>query len=120
MAVVTLDRAVLVRHAAVVAARGHAVVGAQRLIALGQVGRRGRIEVAEGGRERVGPMLARRTAERPQRVLQTARESGEALAAEHHFAMFPGRVGEREVIEAVVERCAGDRDAKIAGIGEVR
>ena len=47
-------------------------------------------------------MLARRTAERPQRVLQSAGESGEALAAEHHLAVFEATEGEPEMVQAVV------------------
>ena len=120
VAVVALDDAVLVRHAAVVAARHHAVVSAQRLVALGvRSTAAAGIEVAERGRERVGAVLARRTAERPQRVLQTVRQGGEALAAEHHLGMLPTRVGECEVVEAVLERLAGDCDAEPGRVGEV-
>ena len=119
MAVVALDRPVLVRDAPVVAARRHAVVGTQRLVAPGQVGRGGGIEVAEGRRQRVRPVLARRPAQGPERVLQAAGQGDEALPAEHDLGMLPARAGEGEVVEAMLERRPGDGDAELAGSGEV-
>jgi len=46
-------------------------MGAQRVIAPGEVGGGVLVEIAEGGRQAVAAMLARGAAERPQRVLQT-------------------------------------------------
>ena len=65
----TLDRAVLVREAGVVASSGHAVMLAQRFIAPGLIGAGVVVEVAKRRREAVRAMLPRRTAQRPQGVL---------------------------------------------------
>ena len=62
VAVGTLDGAVLVGDAAVVAGRLHAVVGHQRLVAPGQVVPGGSVEVAERRRQAVAAMLAGRAA----------------------------------------------------------
>jgi len=59
VAVRRLDRAVLMGETAVVAAGGHAVVGAESSVALGPVLLDRRREVAERGRKAVGAMLAR-------------------------------------------------------------
>ena len=104
MAVRAFDRAVLVRHAGIVAGRGHAVVGAQRLVAQGEVRLRRRVEVAEGRRQAVGPVLARRSAEQPQGVLQPFGQGDEALAAEDHVRVLEAGIGEAEVVEPVIER----------------
>ena len=53
-------------------------------------------------------MLARRAAERPQRVLQALGQRHEALAAEHDMGMLEAGEGQAEVIEPVIERRAGD------------
>jgi hypothetical protein len=63
MAVGALDRAVLVGDAAIIAARRHAVMRAQCLVAPGQIGSGIGIEVAERGGEAVAAMLARAAAE---------------------------------------------------------
>ena len=68
MAVRTFDRAVLMRDTAIVARRLHPVMGAQRVIAPGQVLARILVQVAERGREAVAAVLVWRTAERPQRA----------------------------------------------------
>ena len=64
-----LDGAVLVGNAGVVAGRRHAVVGAQRLIALSLILQGIALEIAERRREAVAAMLERRAAKRPERVL---------------------------------------------------
>ena len=115
-----LDGAVLVRFAAIVAARAHAVVAAQRLIALGQVGLLVDGQIAEGRRQAVGTVLAGGTAQPPQGVLQPFGQGREALAAEDDLGVFPAAAGEAEVIEAMVERHAGESDTELAGVGEVR
>ena len=120
MAVRSLDGAVLVRLAAVVARRHHAVVRAQRGVARGGVLAPVRVEVAVGGGQTVGAVLARRAAERPQGVLETLGEGREALAAEHHVHVGEAGVRQSEVVQAVLERIPGDADPKPAGVGEVR
>ena len=78
-------------------------MGAQLLVAPGQVLLRLAIEVAERRRQAVAAMLFRHAAQRPQRVLQAFGERHEALAAEHHMGMLEAREGEPEVIEPVIE-----------------
>jgi hypothetical protein len=56
-------------------------------------------------------MLERHAAERPKCVLRTDGERCEALAAKHRLGMLPGRISQHEVIEAMVQRLAGDVDA---------
>ena len=59
MAVRAFDRAVLVRHAAIVAGRLHPVMGAQRLVAPGQIlARIPGVEIAERRRQAVAAMLS--------------------------------------------------------------
>jgi hypothetical protein len=120
VAVRALDRAVLVREPGVVAAGCHAVVGAQRVVAPGQVLGRVAPEVAEGGREAVAAVLARRAAERPERVLQALGQRHMALTAEHDMGVLETRAGQPEVVQPVLERLAGDGDAEVAHVGEVR
>ena len=115
-----LDRAVLVRDAAIVARRRHAVMGAQLLVAPRQVLLGIAIEVAERRRQAVAAMLFRHAAQRPQRVLQAFGQRHEALAAEHHMGMLEARERQPEVVEPVLERLARDRDAEPAHVGEVR
>ena len=43
-------------------------------------------------------MFVRRSAERPQRILQTLGQRDKALASEHHVGMREAREGEPEVI----------------------
>jgi hypothetical protein len=83
-----LDRAVLVGDAGIVAGRCHPVMGAQGVIASGQILLRVPIEIAEGGRQAVGPMLPRSPAERPERVLETFGEGHEALTTEDDMGML--------------------------------
>jgi len=65
MTVRAFDRTVLVRHAAVVAGRFHAVMRAQRLVAAGLILPRVVVEIAEGGRQAIAAMLHGSAAERP-------------------------------------------------------
>ena len=65
-------------------------------------------------------MLARHAAELPEGVLQSFGESGEALAAADRLEKAPARVGEPEVVEQVRERPAGEGDAELGPVGEVR
>src|ERR1700740_3477513 len=94
-------------------------MSAQRLIATRLILTCVVVEIAEGGRQAVAAMLRWRATKRPQRVLQSLGQRHKALAAEHDMAVFPAREGQSKVIEAVIERHAGDADAKIAHIGEI-
>src|SRR5260370_146214 len=102
------------------AARRHAVMGAQFLVAPRQVVLGVAIEVTERRRQAVAAVLFRHTAQRPQRVLQAFGERHEALAAEHHMGMRKAREGKPEVIEPAQQRRTRDGDAKGAHVGEVR
>src|SRR5229473_1963668 len=102
------------------AARRHAVMGAQFLVAPRQVVLGVAIEVTERRRQAVAAVLFRHPAQRPQRVLQAFGERHEALAAEHHMGMRKAREGKPEVIEPAQQRRARDGDAKGAHVGEVR
>src|SRR6266852_4749293 len=115
----TLDRTVLVRDTRIVARRRHAVMGAQLLVAPGQVLLGIPMEVAERRRQAVAAMLAWHTAQRPQRALKAFRERHKTFAAEYHMGML--KTGERqpEVIKSVSKRRASDRDAERAHVGEV-
>ena len=77
-------------------------------------------EIAIGGREPVGAVLARHAAELPQRLLQALGQSREAFPALNGAHMLPAREGEPEVIEHMLERLAGDRHREGVGMGEVR
>src|SRR5712671_6212720 len=102
------------------AARRHAVMGAQFLVAPRQVVLGVAIEVTERRRQAVAAMLFRHPAQRPQRVLQAFGERHEALPAEHHMGMRKAREGQPEVVEPMIERLARDGDAEGAQVGEVR
>ncbi len=65
MAVRAFDRPVLMRDAAIVAGRLHAVMRAQRLVATRLILPRVVVEIAEGGRQAVAAMLQGSPAERP-------------------------------------------------------
>src|SRR5271156_3175666 len=82
MTVRAFDRAVLMRDTAIVARRLHPVMGAQRVVAPGEIVTGIRVEVAERGRKTVTAVFERRTAERPQRVLQSLGKRHIAFAAE--------------------------------------
>jgi hypothetical protein len=64
-------------------------MGAQRLVATRLVDAGIVIEGAERGRQTVGPVLSRYTAERPKCVLQTYGKRRETLAAKHRLGMLP-------------------------------
>jgi len=95
-------------------------MGAQRLVAACLVDPGIVIEIAERRREAVGTMLERHATEREERVLQANRQCGETLSAEHRFGMLPGRIGQHEVIQPMVQRLAGNADAGIGHVGEIR
>ena len=119
MAMGAFDRAVLMRDADIVARRHHAVMVHQRGVALGDIVARIGGKIAERRREAVAAMLLRRAAERPQGVLQTLGQGGEALSAEHDMGVLETGEDQSEVIEPVVELFSGDGDAEAAGVGEV-
>jgi hypothetical protein len=104
-----IDRAVLVCHATIIARRRHAVMRAQRLVALGQIRRRVPIEIAERRREAVAAVFRLRATQNPQGVLQSLRQGDEALAAQYHVGLLPARERQAEVIHT-----------ELAGIGEIR
>ena len=110
-AVAALDRAVLARDAAIVTGRHHAAMRRQRAVTARQVRGVRQGEIAESGRETVGAMLARDTAEKMQGVVETARQRRVTLAAQHDLGMLEAGTGEGEVIEAVLERRSGDGGA---------
>ena len=64
-------------------------------------------------------MLFRHAAQRPQRILQAFRERHKTLAAEHHMGMLEARERQPEVVQPVIERLTGNRDAEPAHVGEV-
>ena len=92
---------------------------AERLVALGHILRLVLAQVAERRRQAVGAVLARHTAEMPQRVLQALRQRREALPAEYHVGMGEARPGKAEVVEHVIQRLTGDGHAKRPHAGEV-
>src|ERR1700731_2460216 len=114
-----LDRAVLVCDASIVARRHHAVMGAQLLIAAGEVLLGITIEIAERRRQAVAAVLLWYPTQPPQRVLQAFRERHEALAAKHNMSMLEARERQPEVIEPMIEPRARDHDPKRAHVGEV-
>ena len=59
-------------------------------------------------------------AEGPERVLEVLGQRGETLAAEHDAGMLPAAVGQHEVVEPMRKRRAGDGDAELGRVGEVR
>jgi hypothetical protein len=95
-------------------------MGAERLVARCQILLGVGAQIAEGGRQTVAAMLLGNAAERPQGILQTFGQRHKALAAEHHMGVFKTRKRQTEVIEALIEKLAGDGDAKIVSVGEVR
>jgi hypothetical protein len=120
MAMPALDRAVLVRDASIVAGRQHTVMGGQIGEAAGDILGIVGTQVAERRRQTVGAMLGRCAAQERERGGQAGGQRGIALAAEHHLAVFEARVDEREVVQPVFERHAGDRYPKPVHVGEVR
>src|SRR5665213_3185467 len=93
MAMRAFDRAVLVRHARIVAGRRHAVMAAQRLVARRQILLGVGAEIAERGREAVASVLLGDPAQRPQGVLQPFRKGYKTFAAEHDVGVFEAGEG---------------------------
>src|SRR5208282_5832868 len=110
---------VLMREAGVVTGWRHAVMAAERLVALRQILLRVGIEIAEGGRQAIAAMLLGNAAERPQRILQALGQRDEALAAEDNMGMLETRECQSEVIEPMRQRDAGNHNAERARVGEV-
>ena len=79
-------------------------MGAQLLVAPGEVLLGLTIEIAERRRQAVAAVLLRHAAQRPQRVLQAFGQRHEALAAEHDMGMLEARECQPEVIEPMIER----------------
>ena len=98
-----LDGAVLVRDATVVAARRHAVMLAQGIVAARQILPRFGVEVAEGCRQAVAAVLCRCPAQGPECVLQSLGQCNVALAAQDHMGMLEARPDEAEVVEPMIE-----------------
>src|ERR1700674_5509568 len=88
MAMRAFDRAVLMRHAGVVAGRRHAVMAAERLVACRQIFFGVGAEIAERGRKAVASVLLGNAAQRPQGVLQPLRKCYKTFAAEHDMGVF--------------------------------
>src|SRR4029434_1669941 len=116
----SLDRAVLVCQATIVARRRHAIVCTQRLVALSQILRCIGLEIAERRREAIAAVFLRCATERPQGVLQTLGQRDEALAAQYHASLLPAGERQAEVIEPMVERDTSDAHAELHRIGEIR
>src|ERR1700693_2289117 len=91
MSVRTFDGAILVCDTPVVAGRYHVVMAHEPLVATRQILLSGAVQVAEFRRAASAPMFARRTAERPQCILQTLGQCDKALAAEHDVSMLEAR-----------------------------
>ncbi len=76
-------------------------------------------QVMHRRRQPIRSMLGRDSAQGPQGVLQALREALIALR-EADRAVLPVRVRQHEVVNHVVERLAGDRNAQLRQVGEVR
>ena len=95
-------------------------MGAQRFIAARLVEPGIVIEIAKRSGEAVRTVLDRHAAKRKERVLQANGKRGETFPAKHRLGMLPGRVGQHEVIQPMVQRLAGNADAGIGHVGEIR
>src|SRR5262249_11664720 len=78
----TLDDAILMRQAAIVAGRLHPITDAQGLVTRGEVFACMLVQITEGGREAVAPMLTRRPTQGSQRILQPFGERDITLATQ--------------------------------------
>jgi len=76
--------------------------------------------VAEGGREAVGAVVLRRTAQRPESLLKVLGQRHETFPAQNHTDMLPTAVDHDEVVKQVRERLTCDRHLQFLGMGEVR
>src|SRR3954454_14139597 len=65
-------------------------------------------------------MLERRSAERPQRILQTFGQSDIALATQDDMRMLEAGVGQSEMIQPVIKRQTCDGDAQVGHVGKIR
>jgi len=52
--------------------------------------------------------------------LQADGKRGETLPAQYRLGMLPGRVCQHEMIQPMVQRPAGDADAGVGHVGEIR
>ena len=95
-------------------------LGAQGLVATRLVDASIVIEIAERGGQAVGTMFDGHPAERPKCVLQADGKRGETLAAERRLGVLPGRVSQHEMIQPMVQCLAGDADAGVGHVGEIR
>jgi hypothetical protein len=76
--------------------------------------------VLERGRQADGAMFTGTATGLPERVLQAVGQGFEALATLDDTGVLPAREGQHAVVQAVIERHAGDRDARVGHDGEVR
>jgi len=113
-------RAILVTGSAVVAGRAHPVVGAQPVVAFGQILLLVGAQVLVGRQQTVGAMFPRGPAEAPQRFLQPLGQRRVGLPAEHHLHVAPAAEGQAEVVQAVHQRLAVDGDRHVLQLGEIR
>ncbi len=109
--------AVLVRLSDVDALTIHAVVREQVAIARLKLTRHRQIIHRRG--QAVAAMAPRRTAEFPERFLQTVGQGLERLRRAN-IHRLPVRVGQHEVVHQVIERLPRDGDAQVVHVGEVR
>jgi hypothetical protein len=108
-----------VGNTTVVAAWHHAEMGDECLETLRQIVGVWLGQVAECRRKAVAAVLLRHTAKQAQGVLQAARQSRVALAAEHDLDMLEAGTGQCEMIQPMFEAPATDDDAEFADIGEI-
>ena len=91
-----------------VAGRLHPVMGAQCVIAPGQVLARIVVQIAERGGQAVAPVIEQCATQCPQCVLQPLGQRHAAFAAENDMRVLEAGIGEPEVIEPVIELFAAD------------
>src|ERR1019366_54355 len=125
-----LDGTVLVRDAAVVTGRHHAVMSDKRREATGQVLDIRPGQIAKRGRETVAAMLQGNPAQQARGVLQTAGQGRVTLAAQYDLGMFEAGKGECEMIKPVFQPLAANDNAETvrvssshrpsSGLGRVR
>src|ERR1019366_2110940 len=114
-----LDGTVLVRDAAVVTGRHHAVMSDKRREATGQVLDIRPGQIAKRGRETVAAMLQGNPAQQARGVLQTAGQGRVTLAAQYDLGMFEAGKGECEMIKPVFQPLAANDNAETVRVGEI-
>ena len=114
------DRAVLMGYTFGIPRGRHAIMSAQRVNAVGEVGLSRLLQILERSREAVGPVILRNAAKRPEGILQPFGQRHIALATEHNMGMLEAGIGQPKVIQSVIQRLCGDRHAKLTHVGEVR